>query len=403
MKKSFFLPAMVLAISFAACENGGGNDGDQTPPEPTQYSIAVSVTGTGGTAGATIDGTKAVKAAAGTTITLTATADPDYEFTGWTTPTAGVTFADATSSSTTFTMPESNVAIVAAFEETVPPPARYNITLNSATGGTVKATVGGEPTTEAAENDEVTLTATPEGAYEFVRWTVTDADNKASVLTTSPAKFAMPAGAVTIDVQFAVPPAGGVIIGGAIWATCNVDAPGTFAATPESAGMYYQWGRNIGWSAADPLAASDGRTEWDETYYEGTEWTAVNDPSPAGWRVPTADDFRNLFNAKNRDAGLITIGWVSANGTKPAGRLVTDTTTGNSIFFPAMGWRTYGTDTIFEYVGGKLQHVGTDGYYWSSSQAGSDRGYQLTFDDNSSYPAGNSLRNFGFSIRPVAE
>ena len=33
------------------------------------------------------------------------------------------------------------------------------------------------------------------------------------------------------------------VINGVKWATCNVDAHGKFAATPESYGMLYQWGR----------------------------------------------------------------------------------------------------------------------------------------------------------------
>jgi len=34
-----------------------------------------------------------------------------------------------------------------------------------------------------------------------------------------------------------------VVIGGVRWATCNVDAPGTFASSPEKIGMLYQWGK----------------------------------------------------------------------------------------------------------------------------------------------------------------
>ena len=48
-----------------------------------------------------------------------------------------------------------------------------------------------------------------------------------------------------------------VIINGVKWATCNVDAPGTFAAAPESAGMFYQWNRKIGWSATDPMGGTE--------------------------------------------------------------------------------------------------------------------------------------------------
>jgi len=42
----------------------------------------------------------------------------------------------------------------------------------------------------------------------------------------------------------------GVVINGVKWATRNVDRPNTFAETPESAGMFYQWNDKIGWSLA---------------------------------------------------------------------------------------------------------------------------------------------------------
>jgi hypothetical protein len=39
----------------------------------------------------------------------------------------------------------------------------------------------------------------------------------------------------------------GVKIGNVTWATRNVGDFGTFAETPESAGMYYQWNRPVAW------------------------------------------------------------------------------------------------------------------------------------------------------------
>jgi len=42
-----------------------------------------------------------------------------------------------------------------------------------------------------------------------------------------------------------------------------VDAPGTFAAKPEDAGMLYLWNRKIGWSDSAQLINSNGGTTWD--------------------------------------------------------------------------------------------------------------------------------------------
>ena len=48
----------------------------------------------------------------------------------------------------------------------------------------------------------------------------------------------------------------GELINGVCWAKSNVDKPGTFASTPEAYGMYYQWNRKKGLSAAD--------SDWDD-------------------------------------------------------------------------------------------------------------------------------------------
>ena len=56
----------------------------------------------------------------------------------------------------------------------------------------------------------------------------------------------------------------GVHINGVVWATRNVDTPGTFATRPESAGMLYRWNRRIGWSATDPIVDSNGNTTWEQ-------------------------------------------------------------------------------------------------------------------------------------------
>jgi len=123
---------------------------------------------------------------------------------------------------------------------------------------------------------------------------------------------------------------GGVVINGVVWAECNVDAPGTFAAKPEDAGMFYQWNRKIGWSAIDPLVNSIGGHTWDNSLPEGTaEWIATNDPSPAGWRIPTIEEVNSLFNSEK-----VTNEWTTHNGVN--GRKFTDKTTGASILTSAI-------------------------------------------------------------------
>jgi hypothetical protein len=118
-----------------------------------------------------------------------------------------------------------------------------------------------------------------------------------------------------------------VEINGIKWATRNVDAPGTFAASPESAGMFYQWNRKIGWSSTNPLINSNGSRVWDSTYSESTQWSVENDPSPAGWRMPTYAELNNLSQAPNRKTTI--------NGIE--GRLFGSPP--NTIFLPFCGER----------------------------------------------------------------
>jgi len=181
----------------------------------------------------------------------------------------------------------------------------------------------------------------------------------------------------------------GVIINGVKWATCNVDKPGTFAANPEDAGMFYQWNRKIGWSATEPMINSNGGTDWDDTTIsEGSKWEKANDPSPEGWRVPAIEELRALL-----DAGKVNQEWAIENGIN--GRRFTDKITGNSIFLPAIGFRD-------DYGYGTLYHAGLCGDYWSGTQSHSTSAYYMYFGSGYVYEYYRLCR-YGFSVRSVAE
>jgi len=183
----------------------------------------------------------------------------------------------------------------------------------------------------------------------------------------------------------------GVVINGVKWATRNVDKPGTFAANPEDTGMFYQWNRRIAWSATDPIKNSDSGIDWDTTVPEGAIWKKSNDPSPIGWRVPTASEISTLF-----DDTKVNNEWVTINGVK--GRKFTDKTTGKYIFLPA-GYRD-GTGKL----GSSIY-----GYYWSCDRSDAPGGYDssryLYFDYSDSRPhiQNGYRRMWGMSIRSVLE
>lgn len=189
----------------------------------------------------------------------------------------------------------------------------------------------------------------------------------------------------------------GVVINGIKWATRNVAAPGTFAANPEDAGMYYQWNRKIGWNAA--LLNSNGSSIWDVSYSTGNTWEKANDPSPTGWRVPTQAEFETLLDVSNVRQEYVTVN--SINGIK-----FTDITTGNSIFLRATG-RIDGADAE--------DGVITDnkiGFYWSSEVWNRVVSVCFSFSNYYEIHIHKMLRsvgniyysiNSGLSVRSVAE
>ena len=184
-------------------------------------------------------------------------------------------------------------------------------------------------------------------------------------------------------------PAAGVEINSVIWAICNVDAPGTFAAKPEDAGMFYQWNCKIGWSADNPMINSNGDTMWNFSFPTGTLWEKDNDPSPAGWHVPTSAEIQKLL-----DTEKVSNVWTTENNVY--GRKFTDITSRNSIFLPAVGHR-YSHD-------GSLGHVGSLGSYWSSSQSESSSFvYGLVFSNIKEADCTIFGGYNGFSVRSVAD
>ncbi len=94
----------------------------------------------------------------GTTVTLTATAQEGYEFSGWSGDLSG------TSNQTTITM-DSDKSVTATFLEVIQP--EYSLAVNIAGNGTVS--VNPDQNTYPA-GTEVILTATPQDGYEFSGW-----------------------------------------------------------------------------------------------------------------------------------------------------------------------------------------------------------------------------------------
>jgi len=176
---------------------------------------------------------------------------------------------------------------------------------------------------------------------------------------------------------------GGVVINGVCWAKCNVGTFGTFVSKPTDYGMLYQWNRK---TAYDNINAS-AVTGWDKTSSVDSVWVKANDPSPAGWRVPTIAEIGTLF-----EKDKVKNEWLQVDGV--FGTKFTDLSTGKSIFLPAAGFR--------EIYDGSLYNVGTSGTYWSSTELNSTGAFYLFFGSGLAYLA-NYGKTHGDSVRPVAE
>ena len=148
---------------------------------PTTYTVTVSNDGNGtGTASPST-------AAAGTTITLTATPNKDYHFKEWQVMSGGVTIKD-----NKFTMPNDNVEVKAVFEEDVPAPTEFTITMKTDGNGTASASHA-----KAIVGTEITLTATPKTGYHFKEWQIISGS-----VTIKDDKFTMPDSEVEIKAIF---------------------------------------------------------------------------------------------------------------------------------------------------------------------------------------------------------
>lgn len=173
---------------------------------------------------------------------------------------------------------------------------------------------------------------------------------------------------------------------GLLWCEHNVGA-----ATPYEDGLYFSWGNveghtgtdgydfgtsNDGPYASTPGAALTGNIPTNNTY------DAARHNMGAPCRLPTVGEFQELNSN-------CTSEWTDEDGV--AGRRFTSNINGNSIFFPASGYRN----------GTGLYNRGSYGYYWSASLYSSVYGYYLYFGSGGVNPAGLSDRFYGFSVRAV--
>lgn len=172
---------------------------------------------------------------------------------------------------------------------------------------------------------------------------------------------------------------------GLLWAETNVGA-----ASSSDDGDYFAWGETepksyYVWSTYkwgdDKIKynSSDGKKTLDSEDDAAT----VNWGAPC--RMPNSSEFKELYD--KCDWSWRANYWLGSNGFLVKGP------NGNTIFFPASGYRIYGD---------RYDH-GSDGYYWSRSLESSGLAYDLEFHNLNVYTASYYARNHGFPVRPVAD
>lgn len=168
--------------------NSVGNDKKElsitiTNAPAAEHTITVTTAG-GGTASAS-----STSATAGTEITLTATPNTGYHFKEWQVESpAGLVITN-----NKFTMPDSNVAIKAIFEEDSPfAPTKHTVTVKTDGNGIAFASP-----LLAVAGTEITLTAMPKKGYHFKEWQVMSGG-----MTIKDNKFIMPDTNVEIKAIF---------------------------------------------------------------------------------------------------------------------------------------------------------------------------------------------------------
>ncbi len=167
-----------------------------------------------------------------------------------------------------------------------------------------------------------------------------------------------------------------------------------FTPSWEINGGYWQWGRKEQAAAGPSGPAANQANEatvsgWNTNYAPDESWSdvakSVNDPCPAGYRVPTSAQWNDIIN--NNIQTTFGTDWTSRASNYSTGRKF-----GNELFLPAAGGRADGNGMFYQ--------RGANGYYWSSTGFGGYQSSSLDFGNDNSTTYNYDRRN-GRSVRCI--
>lgn len=209
-----------------------------------------------------------------------------------------------------------------------------------------------------------------------------------------------------------------VCVKGYWWAPINVGQAkiSTINNPSDAAGFIFQWGRKqaLTWASSTtvgPLApaapevtqnlfitSAASPKDWCNApnakfWNSGTDAAPTktsNDPCPAGWRVPTKDEWAKSIIGDGTPAHI----WTAA--TPPSatqnGLLTVTGEAGAKLFFPAAGLLSFD---------GSVLNQGSIGYYWASAESGSNASH-VSFT-SATVSASNVYRAVGMTLRCVQD
>ena len=325
----------------------------------------------------------------GQQISLVALPSQGFEFLNWTDNTDEIISDEAIFS---FSMPGNDVTLTANFEEIIPVFFNLSITVSPEDAGVV--TGAGE----YEEGEIVNLTATANDGFLFLNWT----DEEDQVISTEASfDFTMPADDVTLTANFeaddqpdpdTVTDIDGnvyptVVIGELRWMAENLRTTKYADGTSIPTGLSFEdWsGSTEGAYTIYPhenVEGIDSEAEMAQAYGHLYKWYAVNDSRglcPAGWRVPTDDEWQNMASYVIDNVEFSDIFNVG-NNLKDC-RQVNSPLGGDCATNIHPRWNshpaTHGTNDVglsllpggfYNNINGETTGIGTDGYFWTATE-----------------------------------